>query len=74
VVRVGILCWFIGIGVGKRLCFCSFTLSACGCVLCDDGMRAVFWLVGWLQFPSKEDEPRERNLRDDGVYDEVLCG
>ena len=32
------------------------------------------WLVGWLQFPRKEDETRERNLRDDGVYDEVLCG
>ena len=26
-----------------------------------------YWFVGWLQLPSKEDEPRERNLRDGGV-------
>ena len=31
-------------------------------------------LVGWLQLPSKEDEPRERNLADGGVYGEVLYG
>ena len=31
-------------------------------------------LVGWLQLPSKEDEPRERNLIDGGMYGEVLCG
>ena len=32
------------------------------------------WLVGWLQLPSKEDEPRERNLRDGDVHGEVLYG
>jgi len=30
------------------------------------------WLV--LQLPGKEDEPRERNLKDGGVYGEVLYG
>ena len=31
-------------------------------------------MVGWIQLPSKEDKPRERNLRDGGVYGEVLYG
>ncbi len=32
------------------------------------------WLAGWLQLPTKEDEPCERNLRNGGVYGEVLYG
>ena len=48
--------------------------------LVGDGLVMLFvvlswsWLVGWLQLPSKEDEPRERNLRDGGVYGDVLYG
>ena len=30
--------------------------------------------IGWIQLPSKEDKPRERNLRDGGVYGEVVYG
>ncbi len=44
---------------------------------CIDTVRygtGTVLLVGWLQLPSKEDEPRERNLRDGGVYGEVLYG
>ena len=47
-----------------------------GTVLAPYGTVPYLGLVGWLQRPtgSKEDEPRERNLRGGGVYGEVLYG
>jgi hypothetical protein len=43
-------------------------------IRCNNIGKACVILVCWLQLPSKEDEPRERNLRAGGVYGKVLYG